>query len=100
MFSGRGPLGILDFLHQYAIQCRDLDLSEDYSYIYLRSSILPPALDSFNAAKSNDRYSDVVYNWPSAVNLLLSAYSTDDNIKQATNELEISRQLSSENEDK
>lgn len=56
-----------------------------------------PALDSFNAAKANDRDSDGVYNWPSGVNFLLRAYTTDGNIDQATKELASERQLSREN---
>ncbi len=62
-------------------------MTEREAYVTLPNFLGKRAAQQFSAARARSTQSEGISSWPSAVNFLLRAYATDENIRRAVEDL-------------
>ncbi len=81
--TGDDRIRILDFLAQAEL----LDMNERKAYVTLPKFLGKRAAQQFSDARAGSTQSEGISSRPSAVNFLLRAYATDENIRRAVEAL-------------
>jgi len=99
-FAGKDPITILEFLSLFVEYADGIGLDEEDAYQILPHAIVGKASNHLNAGKRLGRGSvRGITNWPTAVQSLLTAYATNENIKTAVSEFKSVEQGADETED-
>lgn len=99
-FDGKDPIQIFHFLERLASKADDLSLNERTLWVIVPNFLSSSALTTYQAAlTAGGHASRPVESWPSAVNYMLKRYATDENIKQAADDILKIAQAEDEDED-
>ncbi len=87
VLDGKDPIRVLSFIAHYVTQADELNMTEREAYISLPHFLADPSGQQYQTARSGSSQCVGVCSWSSAVNLLLRAYTTGENIRDAVNNL-------------